>query len=314
MQLANNGFVKKLKKSACLRTAVCLVLASTTFFGSAFALAPVAQAATLDGNEADLLVQINAFRSSRGLVAVVPSDRLTSAAKWMATDMAVNSYFSHTSLDGRSPFQRMSDSGYPVNSSYTGENLAAGQTTGSTVVAAWLNSPAHLAVLTNPNYKVVGIGRAYSAASTYGTYWAADFGSSNDAGVAVTQSFDTGYHATWSRQSANLTLSPGQTGNLVLALKNTGYRGWYAGNLGQEARIGTSNPIDSTSVLASGWFAPNRPASQSTTYVGPGQEGWFTFNVKAPLQPGVYKVYVRGVIDGSTWLEDNGISWTITVR
>src|SRR3979409_1012603 len=67
----------------------------------------VARAATLDNGESDLLAQVNSFRASRGLSTVVVSDSLTMAAKWMATDMAVNNYFAHTSLDGRSPTQRM---------------------------------------------------------------------------------------------------------------------------------------------------------------------------------------------------------------
>jgi len=36
--------------------------------------------------------------------------------------------------------------------------------------------------------------------------------------------------------------------------------------------------------------------------------------VRAPSRPGSYVLRVRGVIDGTTWLEDPGIYWTITVR
>ena len=47
---------------------------------------------------------------------------------------------------------------------------------------------------------------------------------------------------------------------------------------------------------------------------GPGQLGWFQCQVRAPSSPGSYVLRVRGVIDGTTWLEDTGIYWTITVR
>ena len=58
-------------------------------------------AATLDGNESDLVAAVNSFRAGRGLARLAISDTLTFASKWMATDMAVYDYFSHTSRDGR---------------------------------------------------------------------------------------------------------------------------------------------------------------------------------------------------------------------
>ena len=121
-----------------------------------------ARAATLDSGENDLLAQVNAFRASRGLSALVVSDPLTAAAKWMATDMSVNDYFQHTSLDGRSPTQRMADAGYPAFATWAGEDLAAGYTSAADVLNGWINSPAHQAVLTNPEYRAIGIGRSYS--------------------------------------------------------------------------------------------------------------------------------------------------------
>src|SRR6266478_4160226 len=94
----------------------------------------VARAATLDNGESDLLAQVNSFRASRGLSSLVVSDSLTLAAKWMATDMSVNNYFSHTSLDGRSPTQRMADAGYPAFTTWAGEDLAAGYTAATQVL------------------------------------------------------------------------------------------------------------------------------------------------------------------------------------
>ena len=271
----------------------------------------VARGATLDGGESDLLAQVNSFRASRGLATLVVSDSLTIAAKWMATDMAVNNYFQHTSLDGRSPTQRMADAGYPAFSTWAGEDLAAGYTSAAQVLQGWINSPAHLAVLTNPAYRAVGIGRAYSSGSQFGWYWDADFGGIADGGVAASASFDQGFHSAWSGQSADLTLSPSQSATLVVALRNTGYRGWYLGSPGQQANLGTSAPLDSAHPeLGVG----NRLAAQSTSYVGPGQVGWFQFQIQAPSTPGTYRLNARGVIDGATWLEDAGVYWTITVR
>ena len=271
-------------------------------------------AATLDANESDLVAAVNSFRAARGLARLAISDTLTFASKWMATDMAVYDYFSHTSRDGRAPVQRMTDAGYPGPQTYTGENMAAGYASAAEVLNGWINSPAHYAVLTNPNYRAIGVGRAYSAGSSYHTYWVMDVGGIVDAATAV-PAFDLGYHGAWSGQSPDVTLAPGETATLVVALRNTGYRGWYRGNLGQQANLGTAEPLDAQRWdLDSGWPSASRIATTTTAYVGPGQVGWFQFQVRAPSSAGSYVLRARGVIDGTTWLEDPGIYWTITVR
>ena len=271
-------------------------------------------AATLDANESDLVAVVNSFRGARGLARLVISDTLTFSAKWMATDMAIYDYFSHTSRDGRAPVQRMADAGYPGPQTYTGENMAAGYASASEVLSGWINSPAHYAVLTNPNYRAIGVGRAYSAGSSYHTYWVMDVGGIVDAATAV-PSFDLGYHTAWAGQSPDVTLSPGETATMVVALRNTGYRGWYRGSPGQQANLGTADPLDAQRWdLDYGWPSASRVATTTTAYVGPGQVGWFQFQVRAPSSPGSYALRVRGVIDGATWLEDPGVYWTITVR
>lgn len=250
----------------------------------------------------------------RGLARLAVSDTLTFASKWMATDMAVNNYFSHTSRDGRAPVQRMTDAGYPGVQTYTGENMAAGYASAGEVLNGWINSPGHYAVLTNPNYRAIGVGRAYSAGSSYHNYWVMDVGGIVDAATAV-PSFDLGFHASWSGQSPDMTVSPGETATMVVALRNDGYRGWYRGNPGQQANLGTADPLDAQRWdLDNGWPSASRIATTTTAYVGPGQVGWFQFQVRGPSSPGTYVLRVRGVIDGATWLEDPGIYLTITVR
>jgi uncharacterized protein YkwD len=284
----------------------CLFVAWPGAFASA--------GASMDAQESDLVSVVNSFRASRGLARLAVSDTLTFAAKWMATDMAVYNYFSHTSRDGRAPVQRMTGAGYPGQQTYTGENIAGGFASAGEVLNGWINSPAHYAVLTNPNYRAIGVGRAYTDTSTYHSYWVMDVGGIVDAATAV-PSFDLGYHGAWAGQSPDVTLAPGQTASLVVALRNTGYRGWYRGNAGQQANLGTADPLDAQRWdLAYGWPSASRIATTTTAYVGPGQVGWFQFQVKAPPSPGSYVLRVRGVVDGSTWLEDPGIYWTITVR
>jgi len=318
-----------------IRFSVALVATVLAVVGLLGAIAPlVAEGASLDSAEQDLVARINAFRAARSLPTLAVSDTLTSAAKWMSTDMGSRNYFAHTSLDGRSPTQRMADAGYPAFGTWTGEDLAAGYTTTGDVLNGWINSPAHYAVLVNPQYHAIGVGRGYATGSTYGWYWTADFGGivdvaraapvSRAATPAVTPAAlhipakialppDSGYHASWSAQSPDPTVVVGTTATLVLALKNTGSRGW-SNDGGAHVVIGTNDPEDADrSELAGDWLSANRVTSTTTDYVGPGEVGWFEFTVRAPATAGDYRLALRGVVDGVTWLEDDGIFFTIHV-
>ena len=319
------------------RAVLAGLLAVSSLLGT---LAPsLAEGATLDGAEQDLVARINAFRAARSLPTLAVSDTLTAAAKWMSADMGARNYFAHTSLDGRSPTQRMADAGYPAFGTWTGEDLAAGYTATADVLNGWINSPAHYAVLVNPQYHAIGIGRGYAAGSTYGWYWTADFGGVVDAAraapaarastpaaapqfqahlLAPAQALppDSGYHASWSGQSADPTLRAGATATLVVALTNTGSRGWYNDDgPGQHVVIGTNDPEDADrSELAVDWLSANRLTSTTTSYVGPGEVGWFEFTVRGPAAAGDYRLALRAVADGVGWFEDDGIFFTIHVR
>ena len=152
---------------AALTTATSMTAAAATRFERGLGSASA---------QSDLIALINAYRASNGLQAVSPNGALAAAATWMAGDMAARNYIGHVSSDGRSPTQRMSAFGYPATSMYTGEDLAAGYPTAGTVLAGWQASPAHNAVLLNPNYNAVGVGLISNPSSTYNWYWAADFG------------------------------------------------------------------------------------------------------------------------------------------
>jgi hypothetical protein len=100
----------------------------------------------------------------------------------MSRDMAEKDYFSHTDSLGRDPFQRMADLGYNYNA-WKGENLAAGSDTPQMTFQLWRDSPGHNANMLNPNFVVVGLAKAHGSDSTYGWYWAADFGGYDEAGT-----------------------------------------------------------------------------------------------------------------------------------
>ncbi len=125
-----------------------------------------------------LLQQINAARAvarscgGTAMPAVAPlawNDALFSAAARHSTDMAVNNYFSHTGLDGRTASQRIAAEGYAW--SWVGENIAAGQTSVSTVMSGWLASPGHCANIMRAEYQHMGVSCVQRSGTTYGRYW-----------------------------------------------------------------------------------------------------------------------------------------------
>jgi hypothetical protein len=134
-----------------------------------------------------------------------------------------------------------------------------------------------------------------------------------------------GFHAAWYGQSGYPTLCPGERSTATVAYYNSGSQGWVRGRMGEMAFLGTSDPIpgrDRPSQLGgsggaspnTGWPANDRVAAQPADYVGPGQVAWFQFTIQAPATPGVYRLYIRPLIEGATWMEDEGVFWQVTVK
>jgi uncharacterized protein YkwD len=100
------------------------------------------------------------------------NDDLENAARGHALDMSERNYFSHTSKDGRSMSDRVTEAGYNFKGykSFTvGENIAQGQMTIPEVMDGWLKSEGHCRNLMNPAFKEVGV-------SEIDHYWVQDFG------------------------------------------------------------------------------------------------------------------------------------------
>lgn len=260
-----------------------------------------------------LLGAVNAYRASRGLPTLAASPTLQAAAQFMADNVAAYGppAVAHRSTDGRMPRQRMADAGYPVAGAFTSEIVAWGATTSASAMRLWLGSPPHWAQLNDGRFQAAGLGVSCSGAMP--CVWVVTFGSAIDATFAAAPP-PASYHAAYKSQSAYPVASPGQTVQWVIAFTNTGSTGWSASD-GSALHLGTSQPQDAPSVLASArWLAPNRPAQQTTTWVGPGQDAWFIVELTAPVAPGTYRVWLRPVIDGVQWLEDAGVYVDLVVR
>jgi uncharacterized protein YkwD len=102
---------------------------------------------------------------------------LTAASLVHSDDMAANNFFDHAGSDGSSAGQRASAAGY-VWSAW-GENIAAGQSSVRTVIAAWMASPGHCANIMNANFRDVGLACVSGGAgSDYRSYWTMTLGRS----------------------------------------------------------------------------------------------------------------------------------------
>ena len=134
-----------------------------------------------------------------------------------------------------------------------------------------------------------------------------------------------GFHAQWYGQSGYPTLCPGDVSTATVAYYNSGSLGWVSGVMGQVAYLGTwdnepgqdrASPLGGDGTNASpntGWPRYNRIAMQPAPYVGPGQVSWFQFTIRAPLEAGYYRLYLRPLIEGAQWMEDFGVFWLVTV-
>ena len=135
-----------------------------------------------------------------------------------------------------------------------------------------------------------------------------------DEGVFVLVVSDAGLHSAWVSQSPYPTLQPGQVSTpLTIVFRNTGAQAWTKGVLGQEARLGINQDDAQWAPLGVNWLSANRVAAQTETSVPAGATATFTFQVRAPQIAGTYSLHLRPVIDGTAWMEDQGVFLNITV-
>lgn len=124
------------------------------------------------------LCLVNRERRRRGLRALRVDRRLEIAAGRHARDMVARSYFAHRTPGGRTVVDRLRRAGYlRGQSTFVGETLAwgsSGRGSPCGIVAAWLASPPHRAVLLSRRYREIGLaavpGSPRSRSRTAATY------------------------------------------------------------------------------------------------------------------------------------------------
>jgi uncharacterized protein YkwD len=129
-------------------------------------------------NDKQMLTQVNTIRSQPRNCGS-ENYPATAALSWHCTledvafahsrDMGDYNFFSHTGSDGLTVGDRVRNAGYDW--SHVGENIAAGQQTIDTVMAAWLDSPGHCANIMRSVYTEFGAASYSVDGSDYPIYW-----------------------------------------------------------------------------------------------------------------------------------------------
>ncbi len=132
--------------------------------------APTAATPAASGPEAAVLDLVNQARAQAGCGAVTADPALAGVARAHSADMRDRGYFSHTTPEGLSPFDRAGAAGI----SYArAENIAYGQRDAAAVMDAWMNSAGHRANIVDCSLTKLGVGVAEGPG---GPWWTQLFG------------------------------------------------------------------------------------------------------------------------------------------
>ncbi len=135
--------------------------------------APVARTAAAAADptaEAAVLALVNEARADAGCGALTADPALAAVARAHSADMRDRDYFSHTSPEGLSPFDRAEQAGVGYSRA---ENIAFGQSDAAAVMEAWLESPGHRQNILDCELTRLGVGVAEGPG---GPWWTQLFG------------------------------------------------------------------------------------------------------------------------------------------
>lgn len=152
----------------------CLVVLAAALAASASPVtaATAQQPSRIEGRgelERAILVELNQARAGRGLAPLRPATGLRVAAVTHSRSMLAVGFFDHASADGTS-FDRRLRRHYPDRGWSTwsvGETLLATSAAldARQIVAEWLQSKPHRAVILSATWRDVGIGARYAASA-----------------------------------------------------------------------------------------------------------------------------------------------------
>lgn len=113
-----------------------------------------------EGFEYQLFDLTNATRVKHGLHVLDWEESALETVRAHSQDMAANNYFSHTNLEGKSPFDRLTEDA--VAYQRAGENLAAGQQSSIFAHEGLMNSQGHRENKLHNSYRTLAVGVAFN--------------------------------------------------------------------------------------------------------------------------------------------------------
>ncbi|SET16502.1 Cysteine-rich secretory protein family protein [Oceanobacillus limi] len=113
-----------------------------------------------EGLEYQLFDLTNATRVKHGLPVLEWDEAVRATARNHSTDMADNNYFSHTNLEGLSPFDRLKEDEIAFRTA--GENLASGQSSSIFAHEGLMNSIGHRENILNPDFQFLAVGVSFN--------------------------------------------------------------------------------------------------------------------------------------------------------
>ncbi|RBY77734.1 CAP domain-containing protein [Geodermatophilus sp. TF02-6] len=117
-----------------------------------------------------MLTLVNEARAAAGCAPVAADAALAAVARAHSADMRDRGYFSHTTSEGLSPFDRAEAAGITYARA---ENIAYGQPDATAVMDAWMSSSGHRANILDCTLTRLGVGVAEGAG---GPWWTQLFG------------------------------------------------------------------------------------------------------------------------------------------
>lgn len=117
----------------------------------------------------EVLRLVNEIRAEAGVAPLTLDTTLCNAASMRALEMDYGNEMSHTRPGGSNFYSVLSF--YGVSYGTCGENIAAGQTSASSVVKGWKNSPSHYQNMINASFTKLGVGYSATGVGDYGHYW-----------------------------------------------------------------------------------------------------------------------------------------------
>lgn len=134
---------------------IAIYLLNQSIISSLTALKPGILGYSSEITAQKVLTQTNNERLKLGLSSLQYNETLSQSATAKAQDMFSNSYWSHNSPDGKTPWDFFKLAGYKY--SVAGENLAKDFYDTDGLIKAWMNSPTHRDNIVNTKYQELGI-------------------------------------------------------------------------------------------------------------------------------------------------------------